>query len=246
MVSRNSNEFENGRHTFLLRYPHHHHIPVTIINEKLTLATFPQWLAQFEVLLIGCNLINFVIGTHPCPAWWCQLYLVLATCKTSHSIWTTLTHLYAGKSQTCAMQFKNYLTLSTRGSHSVTKYLYTVKIIANKLAIIVHPILDDDLTLYIPNGLGPKCHEIAVPIHTRETSLKFKEIHNLLVGHNNNLCQLETQLESHLLATANYKHRKDGSSNHDSHRSHASSNHGRSSQRHGSSNSSSNKYMSKC
>ena len=39
----------------------------TQINEKLTPSTFPQWRAQFEALLIGYNLINYVTGYKPCP-----------------------------------------------------------------------------------------------------------------------------------------------------------------------------------
>jgi hypothetical protein len=34
----------------------------TTINEKLTASTFPQWRAQFEALLIGYDLMNFVTG----------------------------------------------------------------------------------------------------------------------------------------------------------------------------------------
>jgi hypothetical protein len=38
------------------------------INEKLTPSTFPQWRAQFEALLIGYDLLDFVTGDHPCPS----------------------------------------------------------------------------------------------------------------------------------------------------------------------------------
>ena len=40
----------------------------TTINEKLVPSTFPQWRAQFEALLIGYDLIDFVTGIHKCPA----------------------------------------------------------------------------------------------------------------------------------------------------------------------------------
>ena len=39
----------------------------TQINEKLTSSTFPQWCAQFEALLIGYNLLDYVEGTLRCP-----------------------------------------------------------------------------------------------------------------------------------------------------------------------------------
>jgi len=117
----------------------------TTINEKLIPSTFPQWRAQFEALLIGYDLIDFVTGTHKCPAVDAQnftaskaanshrirqdkliLHAILAststiitpllsTYKTSNEAWTTLTRLYACKSRTRVMQLKEDLTLSTPG-----------------------------------------------------------------------------------------------------------------------------------
>ena len=40
----------------------------TTINKKLTPSTFPQWKAQFEALLIGYDLIDFVTSVKKCPA----------------------------------------------------------------------------------------------------------------------------------------------------------------------------------
>ena len=37
------------------------------INEKLTPSTFPHWRAQFEALLIGYNLLDYVTGDNPPP-----------------------------------------------------------------------------------------------------------------------------------------------------------------------------------
>ncbi|KAF5441805.1 hypothetical protein F2P56_036979 [Juglans regia] len=108
------------------------------------------------------------------------------------------------------MQLKEDLTLSTRSNCSVTEFLQAIKIIADELAIIDHPVSDDDLTLYILNGLGLEFREIAAPIRTRETSLKFEEIHDLLVGHENYLRRLETRLASNMIATANYSHQQVG------------------------------------
>ena len=39
----------------------------TNINEKITPSTFPQWMALFEALLIGYDLIDFVTGVKKCP-----------------------------------------------------------------------------------------------------------------------------------------------------------------------------------
>jgi hypothetical protein len=71
------------------------------------------------------------------------------------------------------------------------------------LYIIDHPILDDDLTLYVLNGLGPDFQEIAAPICAREKSLAFEELHDLLVGHEAYLRCLETAMQ-HIVVSANY------------------------------------------
>jgi hypothetical protein len=80
--------------------------------------------------------------------------------------------------------------------------------LADELAIIDHPVSDDDLTLYILNGLGPEFREIAAPIRARDTSLKFEDLHDLLVGHESYLRRLETQSAANFIPTANYSHRQ--------------------------------------
>ena len=65
------------------------------------------------------------------------------------------------------MQLKEDLSLSTRGSRTVTKFLQGIKVIVDELTIIDHPILNDDLILYILNGLGIAFRETVTPIHAR-------------------------------------------------------------------------------
>ena len=86
-----------------------------------------------------------------------------------------------------------------------------MKSLADEIAIIDHPISDDDLTLYVLNGLGSDFREIAAPIRAREKSLAFEELHDLLVGHEHYLRRLETATQQ-LVAAANYTTRKSGSS----------------------------------
>ena len=89
------------------------------------------------------------------------------------------------------MQLKEELTLIQCGTRSITEYLHVVKSLADEIAIIDHPISDDDLTLYVLNGLGPDFREIAEPIRAQESSLAFEELHDLLVGHDAYLRLLE-------------------------------------------------------
>ena len=201
------------------------------INEKLTPSTFPQWRAQFEALLIGYDLLDYVEGTFLCPSsagttadelrkthWVRQDKLILsvilastspsitpliATAKTSHGAWKKLKTLYASRSRTRAMQLKEELTLIQRGNRSITDYLHAVKALADEITIIDHSISDDDLTLYVLNGLGPDFREIAAPIRARESSLTFEELHDLLVGHEAYLRCLEAATQQ-MVVSANY------------------------------------------
>ena len=90
-----------------------------------------------------------------------------------------------------------------RGNRSITEYLHAVKTLADEIATIDNSISDDDLTLYVLNGLGSEFREIVAPIRARESPLTFEELHDLLVGHEAYLRRLETTTQ-HLVASANY------------------------------------------
>ena len=112
------------------------------------------------------------------------------------------------------MKLKEELTLIHNGTRSITEYLHAVKSLADEIAIINHPISDDDLTLYVLNGLGLDFREIAAPIRARESSLAFEELHDLLVGHDAYLRRLEAATQQ-LVVSSNFtktKHSAPGGS----------------------------------
>ncbi|KAF5480668.1 hypothetical protein F2P56_001401 [Juglans regia] len=115
------------------------------------------------------------------------------------------------------MQLKEELIMIKKGNQSVQEYLHTVKALADEISLIDHPISEDDLTLYILNGLGSDFREIATPICAREKPLTFEELHDLLVGHNAYLRRLDATTQQ-LVASANYYNRRFGSSS-DNHNS---------------------------
>ncbi|KAF5445193.1 hypothetical protein F2P56_034260 [Juglans regia] len=100
------------------------------------------------------------------------------------------------------MQLKEELTLIQCWNRTIPDYLHTVKALADEIALIDHLISDDDLTLYVLNGLGPYFREIAAPIRARETSLVFEKLHDLLMSHESYLRRLESATQP----TANYSH----------------------------------------
>ncbi|KAF5447207.1 hypothetical protein F2P56_032776 [Juglans regia] len=78
---------------------------------------------------------------------------------------------------------------------------------ADELALVDSPLINDDLTLYILNGLGSEFRDIATPIQTRETPFTFEELHDLLVSHETYLKCLET-LQQTTIATGHYHQNK--------------------------------------
>lgn len=62
------------------------------------------------------------------------------------------------------MQIKEELALVQYGNWSIPNYHHTMKALANEIALIDHPIFNDDLTLYVLNGLDLEFHELAAPI----------------------------------------------------------------------------------
>jgi len=125
--------------------------------------------------------------------------------KTSHEAWKKLNLLYASRSRTRAMQLEE-LTLIQRGSRIISEDMHVVKMLVDELAIIDSPISNDDLTLYVLNGLGSDFRGITALICARESSLTFKELHNLLVGHETYLRRLEDTSKQQVI-TANYSNR---------------------------------------
>ena len=78
-----------------------------------------------------------------------------------------------------------------------------MKALVDEIAIIDHSISDDDLTLYVLNGLGLDFREIVAPIQARKPSLAFEELHDLLDWHKAYLWHLEAAMQN-LVASTNF------------------------------------------
>jgi len=115
--------------------------------------------------------------------------------------------MYANKSRSRAMQLKEELTLMKKANRSIQDYMHTIKALADEIALIDHPILEDDLTLYILNGLGPDFKEITASIQANECPLSFEELHDLLVNHECYMHHLDATMQQ-LIATANFSNRR--------------------------------------
>lgn len=58
-------------------------------------------------------------------------------------------------------------------SNSVSKYMQTIKWIADDLAFIGHPLNEDELIVYVFNGLEPDFKEINATVRARDSPISF-------------------------------------------------------------------------
>ncbi|GKU94440.1 hypothetical protein SLEP1_g7936 [Rubroshorea leprosula] len=126
---------------------------------------------------------------------------------TNYPFWKTqftclvAANLYANRSRARVITLKERLQNMCRDGRSVSEYLRPLKVVANELGTIDRPLSDDDLTVYILNGLGSEFREIVASLQTRDTSLSFDDLHDRLVAHEESLRQEDTKLESTPLTT---------------------------------------------
>ena len=63
---------------------------------------------------------------------------------------------------------------TTKGSQFIIQYMQTVKIITNDLALIGYPLSENEIILYVLNGLGNDFKELSVAIQARDSPVTFE------------------------------------------------------------------------
>ena len=118
-------------------------------TEPGTNTTAILWFRQDQLLL---NVILALISDN--------ISHLIATAKTSIEDWSRLIQLYANRSRTRVMQLKESLTLLQKGDQSIFNYMQVVRTIVDELVMIDTPLSNDDITLYVLNGLGTNYKDI--------------------------------------------------------------------------------------
>ncbi|XVF43408.1 hypothetical protein PTKIN_Ptkin02bG0037700 [Pterospermum kingtungense] len=136
---------------------------------------------------------------------------LIAMSKTSKEAWDKLTIVFASKIQSRVMSLNKKLMVSIQGDKSVTDYMNYMKGIADDLILALAPVTDDDLVIFILNGLTVDYKEISVAIRARETPISFEELYDKLTDYENVLKQREEQTSFQLPASINYVRRGRGS-----------------------------------
>ena len=81
------------------------------------------------------------------------------------------------------------------------KFLPVIKVITDELSLIDALVSDDDLTFYVLNGLGSELRDMVAPIGTKETTLSFAELHDLLIGHEHYIKRMDNNASALVVTT---------------------------------------------
>ena len=108
---------------------------------------------------------------------------LIATAKTSQDAWEKLAKMFASKTRSRIMSLKKKLTVSHQEGRSVGDYLQFMKSIADELALAQAPVAEEDLVIFILNGLNSEFKEISTAIRARESDISFEELHDKLTDY---------------------------------------------------------------
>ncbi|RVW38086.1 hypothetical protein CK203_095097 [Vitis vinifera] len=100
----------------------------------------------------------------------------------------------------------NILMKTTKGSQSIAKYMQTIKIITDDLALMGYPLSEDEIILHVLNGLGNDFKEISATIQARYSPMTFEELHDKLQDQETLLKQDDTNTETPPI-TAQFHHK---------------------------------------
>lgn len=89
---------------------------------------------------------------------------LVAAAKTSFAVWTKLATAFASP-RSCPFRLRKRL-LKPQGSDSVIEYLHDIHNTTDEFALLSKPIDDDELTVYIINGLSPTLNDISTVVHS--------------------------------------------------------------------------------
>ena len=135
----------------------HRSLPATIITDgkEAENPAFTYWVRQDQLLLLT------ILGSCDIDA-----RTIISQAETSYQAWEQLRTTFANKSQSQVLHLKEQLSSMTKGTSTISKYLRSIKTIADELSLIGYPLDDIDLVLYCLSGLGPNFKDIATVLRT--------------------------------------------------------------------------------
>jgi hypothetical protein len=145
---------------------------LTLITDDIIVPNlaYSLWVRQDQLLL------NAIVGSLSPPF----IFFVVRTIS-SHDAWHVLATTYAKPSRGRIRQVKNQLKNLTKGSMSITDFVYFIKAKYDELAVLGAPMDTDDLTKQILDGLDEDYTELVQVVQAREAAISFDELHEKLL-----------------------------------------------------------------
>ncbi|KAI9182379.1 hypothetical protein LWI28_024760 [Acer negundo] len=84
-----------------------------------------------------------------------QILPELVGCETSDSSWSRVLNNYASQSQTKILTYKKMVQSQKKGTMSMKEYLASMKSYVVSLAMMGHPVNEDEQLMGITEGLSP-------------------------------------------------------------------------------------------
>ncbi|KAJ0047752.1 hypothetical protein Pint_17091 [Pistacia integerrima] len=155
-------------------------------------------------LLFGYDLLGFVDGSRPCPPptdpeyrlWLRQDRLVLLgiqatvnsaigptinNCSTSADAWDKLQASYENRSNTRMLTLLTTLMTTTKEGISVSEYMMKIKSVIDDLALIGHPMSDEEIIGHTLNGLQDEFKELTAAVRVRDSPVRFEDLYDKLL-----------------------------------------------------------------
>ncbi|XP_044428990.1 uncharacterized protein [Triticum aestivum] len=177
-----------------------HLLPVKLSRDK-----YLSWRAQVLPLLRSRYLEGYVDGSLPCPppyhpayhTWVAQDQAILSAIQssltpsvsslviftaTSRDAWAALHTSFASQSQARAHSIRTELGETKLRDLSITDYFNKMTGFADTLASIGQPLLPEDFTTHVLNGLDDDYDNLVESVHGRDAPLQPRELYARLLG----------------------------------------------------------------
>ncbi|XP_031250606.1 uncharacterized protein LOC116108504 [Pistacia vera] len=107
----------------------------------------------------------------------------VAKCSTAAEIWNILEMHFQYESKARALHFRNLLQSTRKESISIFDYVLKMKEYGDSLTASGRYIGDEELLLYILDGLGPKYDAVVATLTSRSSSTNLQEAQYYLHKH---------------------------------------------------------------
>ena len=131
---------------------------VKFVNDQSTVnPAYSQWLRLDQFLLnwLLSSIFESMLGH-------------VVNCNSSSEIWTTLGQLFSTKSKARLLHLRFLLQTMKKGSLSIEDYFLKMKTIAQDLMLAGQSVSDDELVLYILEGLGSEFDSVVVNLTSKD------------------------------------------------------------------------------